>query len=177
MSSADGLRSLFGRGPFPRVKVLTNVFLFRSEGREVLLGKKLRGWMEGIHNGFGGKVEQGESVVEGAIRELREECCVQASAENLHKVGVFWQTFDDKPDEELEVHVFRTDTWSGEIGESDEMRPGWFKVEDIPLHNMWADDRIWHPIMLKGGTFLGRCHFSSSKDFNSMVWHNFEAQA
>lgn len=57
-------------------KPLTNTFLLRRNSvtnqLEVLLGKKKRGWMVGIWNGFGGKVENGETIEQGAIRELKE---------------------------------------------------------------------------------------------------------
>ena len=53
-------------------KVLTLVLL-RQENR-VLLGMKKRGFGVGKWNGFGGKLEPGETVVEAAAREVREEC-------------------------------------------------------------------------------------------------------
>jgi hypothetical protein len=61
-------------------------------------------------------------------------------AVTLEKVGVFWQTFDDKPDKELEIHVFTCSEWRGHICDTDEMRPRWFEFQDIPYHNMWRDD-------------------------------------
>lgn len=47
-------------------KVLTLVFVLRPG--HVLLGYKKRGFAEGWWNGFGGKVEPGETIVEGAKR-------------------------------------------------------------------------------------------------------------
>ncbi|KAJ8318069.1 hypothetical protein KUTeg_003160 [Tegillarca granosa] len=55
----------------------------------------------------------------------------------------------------LEVHVFTTNTFEGEIKESDEMRPQWFYTDKIPLHQMWADDKYWFPMFLKGSKFKG----------------------
>ena len=40
---------------------------------EILLGMKKRGFGTGKWNGFGGKIENGESAEQGAIRELEEE--------------------------------------------------------------------------------------------------------
>ena len=66
-------------------KVLTLVFL-RREG-EVLLGMKKRGFGEGKWNGFGGKVEAGETIVEAAAREVKEECGYVVKTEDLGEKG------------------------------------------------------------------------------------------
>ena len=62
----------------PAVKLLTLVVVRDRGARKVLLGEKLRGFGTGYFNGFGGKVEPGESVEEGAHRELLEEAGVTA---------------------------------------------------------------------------------------------------
>ena len=62
-------------------KVLTLVFL--RDATRVLLGMKKRGFGVGKWNGFGGKVEPGETVVEAAAREVREECGYCVKTEDL----------------------------------------------------------------------------------------------
>ena len=52
-------------------KVCTLVLVFRKETSEVLLGMKKRGFGVGKWNGFGGKVEPGESIVAAAHVSLR----------------------------------------------------------------------------------------------------------
>ena len=41
----------------------------------------------------------------------------------------------------------------GEIKESEEMKPKWFKIEEMPYDKMWLDDIYWHPVWLKGQQF------------------------
>lgn len=53
-----------------RRKVLTLVFV--RQGQQLLLGYKKRGFGAGRFNGFGGKVEAGETPRQGAARELLE---------------------------------------------------------------------------------------------------------
>lgn len=113
---------------------------------EVLLGMKKRGFGMGRWNGFGGKVEAGETIEEGAKREMQEECGVVI--ETMEKVGIHEFEFEKKParnassndvggrGEILEVHVFRVDTWSGEPMETEEMRPEWFTIDAIPYDEM-----------------------------------------
>ena len=47
-------------------KILTLVLI--REPARVLLGMKKRGFGQGRWNGFGGKVEKGETILQGAIR-------------------------------------------------------------------------------------------------------------
>ena len=76
-------------------KFLTLVLVF--DNTRILLGLKKRGFGEGRWNGFGGKVEDGESIEEAAYRELTEESGV--SAKKLTKRGelVFEFRGDQKP--------------------------------------------------------------------------------
>ncbi|XP_076636748.1 oxidized purine nucleoside triphosphate hydrolase [Colletes latitarsis] len=131
-------------------KIFSLVFIRKAT--EVLLGLKKRGFGKGKWNGFGGKVEAGETILQGAIRELKEECGL--SAINLKKIGIL--EFEFEGDETLlEVHVFETYQYNGEIIESEEMQPKWYHLKDIPFKQMWPDDEYWFPYMLRGELFKG----------------------
>ena len=125
----------------------------------ILLGMKKRGFGAGRWNGFGGKVSSGETIESAARRELREEAGVEAGY--LDKAGIIEFEFKGSP-EILEVHVFRSDTFSGEPIESEEMKPQWFPVSEIPFDTMWPDDRYWLPLCLKGEKFKGKFLFDES---------------
>ncbi|CAG0921105.1 unnamed protein product [Notodromas monacha] len=90
-------------------KILTLVFVLRED--EVLLGYKKRGFGVDRWNGFGGKVHVGgESVVDGAKRELLEESGLEA--ENLSYVGRI--EFEFVGDDSLhDVYVFITHDFTG----------------------------------------------------------------
>ncbi len=126
----------------------------------ILLGMKKRGFGAGRWNGFGGKVKEGESIEEGAKREMQEECAVVI--EEMEKVGIHEFRFEKNPKEILEVHVFRVDAFSGEPRETEEMRPQWFAFDDIPYDDMWADDRYWIPIFLGGKKFRTKFLFGEN---------------
>ena len=119
----------------------------------VLLGMKKRGFGTGRWNGFGGKVKEGESV-EGAMRrEIREEAGIEV--EDLNKVGII-EFHLENINEIHEVHVFKVENFKGEVSESEEMRPQWFNVDEIPFDKMWPDDLYWIPLFLKGKKFKGK---------------------
>ncbi|XP_077172527.1 oxidized purine nucleoside triphosphate hydrolase [Paroedura picta] len=122
----------------------------------VLLGMKKRGFGAGRWNGFGGKVQPGETVEQAARRELQEESGL--TVDTLQKTGRI--TFEFEGNAELmEVHVFRADSFRGEPTESDEMRPQWFDLDRVPFEDMWPDDTYWFPLLLQKKTFAGYFKF------------------
>ncbi|MFZ2187851.1 MAG: 8-oxo-dGTP diphosphatase [Candidatus Moraniibacteriota bacterium] len=127
-------------------KIMTLCFAMK-DGR-ILLGMKKRGFGAGRWNGFGGKLHEGESIEGAAKRETVEECGIVI--QTMEKVGIHEFTFQSKPKEVLEVHVFRVDVWSGKPTETEEMRPEWFVFSDIPYDTMWPDDIYWFPSFLAG---------------------------
>ena len=130
-------------------KILT-LCLVVKDGK-ILLGMKKRGFGAGRWNGFGGKLEPGETIEEGAKREMKEECGV--TVESMQLVGIHEFEFTSNCGEILEVHVFRIDAWNGEPVETEEMRPEWFLFADIPYETMWPDDIYWLPLFLAGKGF------------------------
>lgn len=139
--------------------------LLLHAGDSVLLGMKKRGFGATKFNGFGGKVEPGETLVAGAVREMVEESGVTPLDPAL--CGHILFKFEGQA-EELEVHVFRATRSSGEPVETDEMRPQWFKVADIPYDRMWLDDRHWLPLLLAGKSFDAEFLFRGQEEILSM---------
>lgn len=127
---------------------------------QVLLGMKKRGFGAGKWNGFGGKLEPGETIEVAAKREVLEECGV--TIQDMEEVGIHDFIFQEKPDETLEVHVFRVTRYTGDPVETDEMRPQWFREKELPFEAMWADDQYWFPLFLSGKKFRGKFFFDQA---------------
>ena len=127
----------------------------------ILLGMKKKGFGKGWWNGFGGKVEEGESIKEAARRETKEETGIDVK--DLNKIGIIEFRFKNYQ-EILEVHLFKSEKFSGEPTESEEMSPKWFHVDKIPFDKMWPDDIFWMPLFLSGKKFSAKFIFSGSPD-------------
>lgn len=137
----------------------------------ILLGRKKRGFGVGYWNGFGGHVEEGETIEDAARREIQEEAGIIAGA--LQKHGVLNFIVDSILPETLEVHVFSGRDFEGEPQETDEMEPRWYHRDEIPYHKMWADDCYWLPLLLQGKNFVGKFYF---KDINTLINHEITEQ-
>ena len=138
--------------------------LRESPKRQILLGLKKRGFGVGKLDGFGGKVEKSESIEEAAVRELFEETGVKASVEGLEKVGELACEFPAKPEWTQMVHVFLVKEWQGWPAESEEMKPEWAEVENLPFERMWKCDRHFVPLVLKGKRVKGKLVFNEDNE-------------
>jgi 8-oxo-dGTP diphosphatase / 2-hydroxy-dATP diphosphatase len=129
--------------------IQTVVFIVQDE--KVLLGLKKQGFGVGKWNGFGGKLNPGETLEECAKREVREEAMIEIS--DLEKFAVSEFHFGDQP-KFYEVHHYVARSFEGEPQESDEMKPQWFSIYDMPYKDMWPDLAYWwEPYFLKGKKF------------------------
>lgn len=112
---------------------------------------KKRGFGVGKWNGVGGKIdkEKGDKdIITAAIRETKEEIGIKIN--DLEKVALLRFRFPYKIDWNQDVHVFLAKKWQGRPKESEEMSPKWFKTSEIPYQEMWDDDKVWLPHVLKG---------------------------
>jgi 8-oxo-dGTP diphosphatase len=133
--------------------------LFVIRDGHVLLIRKKRGLGAGKINGPGGRMHAGETPVEAAIREVQEEVCV--TPREISECGELSFQFVDGYS--IHVHVFRAAECEGEVAETEEAIPLWTPLEAIPYDEMWADDRIWIPMMLEGRPFNGRFIFDGDE--------------
>ncbi len=148
-------------------KILTLGFLLKENA--VCLAMKKRGFGEGYWNGYGGKLEEDETIESGIVREIKEESQVTVEETDLDKVAI--NEFFFKDGKHLEVHVFFIRTWKGEPVETEEMKPSWFLYTDIPYEKMWADDPHWLPRVLVGEKCIGKVWFNEDgKTIKKMEW-------
>ena len=123
----------------------TVCFVLDRSTQRLLLGLKKRGVGVGKYNGFGGKLEAGETAREAAARELWEESGITVIPDFLQLMGHVCF-----PHVQQRMHVFVVTEWQGTPQESEEMMPQWFPLSAIPYPQMWPTDAAWLPFVLDG---------------------------
>lgn len=133
----------------------TATLMFVRMDGMVLLIRKLKGMGKGLLNGPGGRVDPGETPAEGAVREAEEE--LQIRAIDVKEAGIL--NFQFTSGYSLRCHVFTAANYDGTPSQTPEAIPLWVDEREMPYGQMWADDRIWYPLILQGRYFEGRFLF------------------
>jgi len=158
---------------------------------KLLLGEKKKGEIgTGVLSGPGGKLDPGETLPECLIRETREELAVgldPASLELvayivfhkgrtrfmlLNKILNFFGRRSSVPD--FGVYVYRAKILSGRLVETDDMIPGLYPLDNLPLERMYEADRHWLPKAANGEKFCAHVHyFGRARGFNRIEFLPF----
>lgn len=149
----------------------TLVFLLRNG--KILLAMKKRGFGTGKWNGPGGKCEPGETPEQTMIRECEEEVGAKPTKYEMVADARFTNIATAEP-WKLHIHVYVCHQWQGEIVESEEMAPKWFKIDQIPYDQMWDDDKYWMPRVLAGEKIVTHFEFDAR---DKVVSHNISTVA
>lgn len=107
---------------------LTNMcMIYDKASNKVLVQDRLKSW-KGI-SFPGGHIEDGESIVESTIREIREETGLEIS--NLELCGiVYW--YNDETGDKYFVFNYRTEVFSGELLEqTEEGKVFWIDKDEL----------------------------------------------
>jgi 8-oxo-dGTP pyrophosphatase MutT (NUDIX family) len=141
----------------------TLIYLYRPEEKQILLAMKKRRFGEGKWNGVGGKLEPGESIYDGAMREAREEIEIEIEEGDLRKMAELEFSFQDNEEWDQRVSVFLVEKWHGDPAETEEMKPEWHSIDNLPKA-MWVTDKYWLPRILHGEKLHGEIILTKTGD-------------
>lgn len=152
--------------------IIATICEITKDGK-LLLQKKAEGkFGEGKWNGPGGKVQEGETPLEGVIREVKEETGL--SVKNPVLKGVLDFYFGVKPAPDWTTYIYHVTDYKGKIKPNEEGELKWFNYEEIPYHQMWQDDIYWLPPMLVGHNFKGSFWFN--QEGSKLLRHHLELE-
>ncbi len=149
---------------------IRRTLLFLLKDDQILLAMKKRGFGAGKWNGVGGKIEAGESIEDALVRECQEEVGITPTSWRQVAELDFVQDATTDP-WHMYVHAYIAEQWKGEAVESEEMKPEWYNLADIPYDAMWDDDQYWLPKVLAGELVYGEFIFDEN---DKMTKHMIE---
>jgi 8-oxo-dGTP diphosphatase len=124
-------------------------YVLSPDGRRTLLVHRNRRRSDahfGKYNGLGGKLEAGEDVVAGMMREVREEAGIDCDRLVLRGT-ISWPGFG-KHGEDWFGFIFRIDAWHGEpLAENAEGTLAWIDVDRVLELPLWEGDRYFLPLV------------------------------
>lgn len=154
------------------IKLVQQTVCYIYRNGKILLGlKKARKHRNGLGigkwNGYGGDIENGETVEEAVVREVREKSGL--SLIEAEEVGTL-EIYNEANDFVIELHVFLSTLYKGIIlPETEEMVNRWFPIGEIPYKEMWPSDEILLPRFFEGKKVIGNFCYDSE---NRLISHN-----
>ena len=113
--------------------------------------KATRGISAGKWNAPGGKSEAGEAPDACARREVFEETGLRVRELFYHGALSFYM--EGVKTLHTRALLFSTRGAVGRAAGSEEGPVKWFPLSELPFDEMWEDDRLWIPLMLRGTRF------------------------
>lgn len=133
-------------------RAYTCAYVLGDDGKYLFLyrNKKKNDVNEGKWIGIGGKVEQGETAEQAALRELREETGLEAL--EWEESGVFYFASLTQQDFER-IHVYRVTRVKGALTDCSEGELGWMTPEEFLAVPHWMGDEAFLEYVFRGERF------------------------
>jgi 8-oxo-dGTP diphosphatase len=145
------------------MKLATLCYLINRSNNSTLMiyrNKKENDYHKGKWNGLGGKLEQGESPEECAIREIKEESGLEVKSLKMKGIITF-PMFDGNDD--WYVFFFISDQYEGNLINSPEGHLQWIPNEKLIDINLWEGDKIFIPWLFQDKFFSAKFNYENGR--------------
>lgn len=128
-----------------KLEITNMVMIQDSDNGKVVVQDRIKSWY-GI-SFPGGHAENGESIYDSAIREIKEETGL--NVRNLKACGfMYW--FNNQTEDKYFVNFYKTNDFSGELVEStEEGRVFWVSIDELAAMKLAPNFREYLPMFLE----------------------------
>ena len=149
------------------MKLATLCYVMDNDKTLMLLrNKKENDYHEGKWNGLGGKLEQGETPEECAVREVYEESGLKVT-DPIMKGLITFPLFDGVDD--WYVFVFTFKKFSGNLIDSPEGHLEWIQNNKLIDLNLWDGDKHFIPWLFENKFFSAKFIYENGKYISHSV--------
>ena len=129
----------------PKLEITNMVMVQSPDDGKVVVQERMKSWC-GI-SFPGGHAENGESIYDSAVREIKEETGLDIG--NLKACGfMYW--FNNKTEDKYFTYFYKTTDYSGElIDATDEGRVFWANLEELAVMKLAPIFKEYLPMFLK----------------------------
>jgi 8-oxo-dGTP diphosphatase len=154
-----------------QMKLATLCYVMKDDKTLMLYrNKKENDYHEGKWNGLGGKLEQGETPEECAIREVYEESGLRVSNPEMKGLITF-PLFDGLDD--WYVWIFVLKKFEGELIDSPEGHLEWIDNKKLIDLNLWDGDKIFIPWLFEDKCFSAKFIYENGNYIShSVTFHS-----
>ena len=140
--------------------VLMNMCMIYDNFNRVLIQDKIHSRWAGI-TFPGGHIDDGESIYESTIREVKEETGLTVS--NLKQAGLI-HMFNSESQERRIIFLYKTSSFVGEmINETDEGKVYWISLND--LENLQLAPNVWEYLKVFLDNDINEAYITSNNGF------------
>ena len=132
------------------IEYTTMIYLKKDDCYLLLLRNKEKNDInEGKWIGVGGHLEEGETIDECAIREVKEETGLDVRSLSCAGEVLF---IDDNI--KIMMYIYEITDFSGELIECNEGDLKWIPIKDIYNYPMWEGDKAFLPMVINHGPYF-----------------------
>lgn len=114
---------------------IASYLIIRKDGKIPFVLRQNTGWMDGYYGLPSGKVENGESYSQTAIREAREEIGITVNLDDVTPLLACHRRDVDTDDTVWVDMIFESKVWSGEVTNAEPERSSevaWLNPDNLP---------------------------------------------
>lgn len=143
----------------PKLEITNMVMVQNNDTGKVVVQERVKNWC-GI--AFpGGHAENGESIYDSAVREIREETGLEIK--NLKACGfMYW--FNDKTEDRYFIHFYKTAEYSGKlIDATDEGKVFWASLDELKTLKLSPNFNNYLPMFLEDRYSEAYCAWNNDR--------------